>query len=154
MRNEKDLKCVLCGMEAEYVRDGMSLCEKHFKAQQIGEKEIDLVKIQIYTDECHAILSAWISFALVVFSLIVIFYPLYVQATLEGKPYSISGLVGLVGTLGMVLFACIYLYKSSQKYNRNLGKISRMINAVQKGKHLPDLDKLNEWEKEDGDKIG
>jgi hypothetical protein len=144
MRNEKDLKCVLCGMEAEYVRDGMSLCEKHFKAQQIGDKEIDLVKIQTYADRCHTILTIGLSFAFVVFSLFAVFATLYYQSLMAFNFYFVN-----VYNVGMTVVSSLFVityWIFFRKYRKDFRRISRMLNAVQKGEHLPDLDKLEEWE--------
>jgi hypothetical protein len=57
-RDDLDLKCVFCEKEAEYVKDGKSLCENHFKqylqkmeclskAQQVENRETDTLQIKL-----------------------------------------------------------------------------------------------------------
>ena len=115
------------------------------RIQRVENRDLQLLKIQVYADKCHAMLSARISFAFVVFSFIVIFYPLYIQAALEWNPYSLSGLVGLIGTLVIASVAGIHLNKSIQKYNRNLRRISDMVESFRKGEDLPPLEKMDDW---------
>ena len=119
--------------------------EKREKATRKEDNELQLkeTKIQIYTDICHAVLSARLSFVLVIFGFVAIFYPLYIQATLAGNPYSTTGLVGLVGALVLIVFAAIYLSDYIRKYNRNIKRISDMIEAVRKGDDLPPLEEMD-----------
>jgi len=144
MGNEKDLKCVLCGMEAEYVRDGMSLCEEHFKAQQVGDKGIDLMKIQIYADKCHTSLTLGFSFGFVVFGLWGIYATVFYQGWSTFKISEIY--VGWIGMMVMLMVAVIVFGIARIRYDRWYSRISKIINDVQKGKHLPDLDKLDKWD--------
>jgi hypothetical protein len=144
---EKDglnLKCVLCGMEAEYVRDGMSLCEKHFKAQQIGNKEIDLVKIQIYADRCHTSLILGFSLGFVFLGLWGIYATMYYQGWSSFKISDVY--VGWIGMMAMLMVAIIVVGISRIRYDRWYSRISKIINDVQNGKHLPELDKLDKWD--------
>lgn len=115
--------------------------ERREEATRKEDNELQLkeTKIQIYSDRCHAVLSARLSFVLVLFGFVAIFYPLYIQATLAGNPYSANGLVGLVGTLFLTVFAAIYLFDYIRKYNRSIKGISDMIEAVRKGDDLPPL---------------
>jgi len=140
------MKCVICGEKAEYVQSGMSLCEKHFKAQQVGDKEIDLMKIQVYANRCHTFLTVGLSFAFVVFGLFAVFATLYYQSLMAFNFYFVN-----VYNVGMAVISSLFVitfWIFLRKYRRDFRRISRMINTVQKGRHLPDLDKLDEW-KED-----
>lgn len=110
------------------------------------EFQLRMAKIQIYSDSCHAILSLRIAFVIVILGLIVIFYPFYIQATLEGNPFSLTGIVGILGSALLTVVAGVYLYDYIHKYNRNLKRISAMIEAVRKGGDLPPLEKMNSWE--------
>jgi hypothetical protein len=149
MKNEDDLdlKCVLCGMEAEYVRDGMSLCEEHFKAQQIGDKEIDLLKIQIFADRCHTSLMLGFSLGFVYLGLWGVYATVFYQGWSTFKISDVN--VGWIGMAVMLVLAIIILWVSRRRYDRWYNRISKLINAVQKGKHLPDLDKLDKWDWKD-----
>ena len=118
---------------------------KEAKKNEEREFLLKVARIQTYADKCHAILSARISFSLVVFSLIVIFYPFYIQATLQGNPFSISGLVGLLGSLAIAFSAGIILYRNTRRYNCNIKRISDMYEAVRKGEDLPLFEKMDDW---------
>jgi len=59
------------------------------KTKRLNDREfqLDLMKIQIYADRCHTILSSALSFVFVSFSLIVIFYAvLYQSGNFESLP--------------------------------------------------------------------
>lgn len=119
--------------------------EKREKATRKEDNELQLkeAKIQIYTDTCHAVLSARLTFVFVVFGFIVIFYPLYIQAALAGNPFSATGLAGLVGTLVLTTIAAFYLRKYIRKYNGDIERISSMMEAVRKGDDLPPLKEMD-----------
>lgn len=134
----------MCGAEAEYVQSGMSLCEEHSKVQQVGDKGIDSVKMQIYADKCHTLLTIGASFAFVVFGLFAVFATLYYQSLMAFNFYFVN-VYNLGMTVVVILFA-ITCWVFMGRYLRNFRRISRMINAVQKGEHLPDLDKLDKWD--------
>jgi len=145
------MKCVICGMEAEYVQSGMSLCEKHFKAQQVGDREIDFLKIQIQADKRHTQFTSSASFVFAIFGLVAVFITLYYQGLVTSNfIFLLAGLVGIGGIYG-VTFVSLYLNRKS--YSKDLKTISDMIEAVDKGKRLPSLEKLDEWKKEEGERI-
>jgi hypothetical protein len=118
--------------------------EKREKAtrKEGNELQLEVTKIQIYTDMCHAVLSARFTFVFVVFGLIVIFYPLYIQALLAGNAFSSTGLTGLVGTLLLGAIATYYLIKYTREYNGDIKRISDMMEAVRKGDVLPPLKEM------------
>jgi len=123
------------------------ICAKPKEPEKNEEREFQLrlAKIQVYTDRCHALLSVRFSFVLLVFGLIVIFYPLYLQAVLSGNPYSNSGLVGFVGTFAIAIFGALFLRQYVRKYNNSLKRISNMIDVVRNGEDLPPLEKMDDW---------
>jgi hypothetical protein len=139
------MKCVICEKEAEYVKDGMSLCEKHFKAQKVGDKEIDLVKIQIYTDSCHAKVTTLLGFMIAYFvGLSAIFYGVLYQAInatstvsfwISVNTWSYGMIVTVIGTF-IIGFVTLFIYRGDIK------AISRMIEDVKAGKELPPLDRI------------
>jgi hypothetical protein len=138
------MKCVVCGKEAQYVQSGMSLCEEHFKAQQVGDKEIDLMKIQIFSEKLHTYLTITYSFAFVVLGIVGIFLTLYYQAW---STYNIKGLY--VGWVGVVVFSGITIFvmlMARSIYDKQENRISKMLEAVEKGKRLPPLDELHKWD--------
>ena len=137
------MKCVICEMGAEYVKDGMSLCEKHFRAQQIGDKEIDLVKVQIYADRCHTSLVLGFSLGFVVLGLWGIYATLFYQGWSSFKISDVY--VGWIGMMAMLMAALIVIGISRIRYDRWYSRISKIVDEVQKGKHLPELDKLDKW---------
>jgi hypothetical protein len=141
------IKCVICGEEAEYVQSGMSLCEKHFKAQQIETRDIDLVKIQIYADKCHTSLAFGLSFAAVLFGFAAVFVSLYYQSLMQFNTlFAIVGDVGMVAILSSSIIVAGY---SRQKYQKDSERIANMLEAVKEGKQLPILNELDEWKKEE-----
>jgi len=109
--------------------------------------QLRVVKIQTYSDSCHALLSGNFSLGLVFFGFIVIFYPFYLQATLEGHPFSTSGLLGLAGSFVIALIAGVFLSRSILNYKRNFKRISEMYVAVGKGEDLPPLEKMDVWKR-------
>lgn len=150
MRNPKTMKlgqkmkCVICGKEAQYVQAGMSLCEEHFKAQQVGDKEIDLMKIQIYADRIHTFLTIGFSLAFVVLGIVGIFLTLYYQSW---STYNISGLY--IGWIGIIVFsgvAAIVMWIARMRYEEQEKKIPKMLEAVEKGKRLPPFDELHKFD--------
>jgi hypothetical protein len=143
---EKDgsnLKCVICGKEAQYVLSGMSLCEEHFKAQQVGDKDIDLMKIQIYADKCHTFLTVRLSLCFVVLGLWAVFATVYYQGlSTFNFPFVYAGWIGM-GVILVIALIASFVYWAM--YFKDFRRISNMIEAVKKGASLPTLDKLDKW---------
>ena len=137
------MKCVLCGKEAQYVQSGMSLCEEHFKARQIGNTEIDLLKIQIQTDKFHTLFTSSLSLIFAFFGIIAVFLGLYYQGLVSGN--FVTFLAGAIGTAGILGLTFGFLYLTRRDYSKNLKTVSAMIEAVKKGEQLQPLDKLNKW---------
>lgn len=138
------MKCVTCGKEAHYVHSGMSLCEEHFKAQQVGDKEIDLMKVQIYADECHTFLTLGFSLGFVVFGIVGIFLALFYQSW---STYNISGIyIGWIGILVFLGVTAIVMGIVRMRFDKQSSKIPKMLEAIEKGKRLPPFDELNKWD--------
>jgi uncharacterized membrane protein len=138
------MKCVICGKEAQYIQSGMSLCEEHFKAQQVEDKEIDLMKIQLYADRVHTFVTIGFSLAFVIYGIIGVFLGLYYQSW---STYNIRGLY--VGWIGVIIFsavALIVILIAAMSYRRQNSKISKMLEAVEKGKRLPRFDELHKFD--------
>jgi hypothetical protein len=119
--------------------------EKREKATRKEDNELQLkgTKIQIYSDRCHAVLSARLSLVFVIFGLLVIFYPFYIQATLEGNPFSTTGIIGLSGTLLVTGVAGFYLREFTRKYNNDIKRISDMIESLKKSGDFPSLAEMD-----------
>jgi uncharacterized membrane protein len=138
------MKCILCEKEAQYIQSGMSLCEEHFKAKQLGSTETELLKIQIQTDKFHTLLTSTLSFILAFFSTIAVFIGLYYEGLI--MPNFNIFLAGLTGTIVILALTFAFLVDVRKSYSKDLEKVSKMIEAVKKGEQLPPLDKLNKWE--------
>jgi hypothetical protein len=141
-KGDKEIKCVLCGEEAEYVKDGMSLCEMHF-TQQVGNKDIDLMKIQIYAHKCQTFLAVRLSLGFVVLGLWSVFAAVYYQSlSTFNLPFIHAGWVGMgvILTITLIAFGIFWLM-----YYKDSRRISQMIEVVRKGVPLPALDKLDKW---------
>lgn len=113
------------------------------ETKQVASTDTDLMKIQIYADRCHTFLTIGLSFAFVVFSLFAVFATLYYQSLMAFNFYFVN-----VYNLGMTVVSILFVitcWVFMGRHRRDFRRISRMINAVQKGEHLPDLDKLEKW---------
>jgi hypothetical protein len=140
----KNMKCIICRKEAQFVQSGMSLCEEHFKIQQVGDEGVDLVKIQIYADKCHTFLTLGCSLGFVVLGLWGVYATVFYQGWSTFKILDVY--VGWIGMMAMLMGALFVFGVFRIRYGRGHSRISRMINAVQKGEHLPDLDELSKWD--------
>jgi hypothetical protein len=116
------------------------------KTKRLNDREfqLDLMKIQIYADRCHTILSSALSFVFVFFSLIVIFYAvLYQSGNFESIPAFIKAFqTWLVGTFFISAFTLIFLTIVLWRYSGTYEEISKMLEQVRKGKELPELIKM------------
>lgn len=124
------MKCVICRKEAQFVQSGMSLCEEHFKAQQVGDKEIDLLKIQICADRCHTILTIGFSLGFVALGFWGIFATVFYQGWSSFKISDVY--VGWIGMIAMLMLAVTILGIFRVRYDKGHSKVSRMISAVER----------------------
>lgn len=103
------------------------------------DKATDLLKIQIYADRSHTKLTSLLSFIFAFFiGLMVLFYTVLYQGLGPdpGTTWSVGLTVSGISTfafLGWVLW----------DYNKDVKAISRMIETVNKGKPLPEFEKLS-----------
>jgi hypothetical protein len=104
-----------------------------------ASKTTDLLKVQIYADRSHAKLTSLLSFIFAYFTgLMVLFYTVLYQG-LGPSPVT-TWVVGLIGTaVSTVAFLVWVLWD----YFEDVKAMSRMIEAVQRGKSLPELAKLS-----------
>jgi len=109
------------------------------KSQKRRAKTLDLLKIQIYADRSHTKLTSLLSLIFAFFiGLMVLFYTVLYQGLGPdpGTTWSVGLTVSGISTfafLGWVLW----------DYNKDVKAISRMIETVNKGKPLPEFEKLS-----------
>ena len=102
---------------------------------------VELLKVQIFAEKCHANLTIKLSFEfglLLAFS--VVLYTLYSE-----KNFSLvqTG----IGFVVLIFFCSIYIVSTVRGYNKELKKISDMIEIVKEGKELPKLEDLRKMSK-------
>lgn len=97
-------------------------------------REIDLMKVQIYADRCHAMFTSLLSFVFAyLIGLVVLFYTVFYQ----NLPYSlVVWEVGVPSTLGS---SFIFLWIVLRVYLKDFKVISEMIEKVEERKRLPKL---------------
>jgi hypothetical protein len=120
------------------------------KTEKESNRDIDLVKIQIHADRCHAVLTSALSFIFVFFSLVVIFYGvLYQNVNFTSVTAFLTAFnIWYVGTFTIIGVTLIFLFVVRKNYLKNIRAISDMMEAVKEGKDLPPLDELGEWKKQ------
>ena len=102
-----------------------------------------MLKIQIYTDRCHALFTSALSFGIAFFSLVAVFYAVFYQgATSQNLSLIATGYIGIMAITGL---SVIIFYVLRQRYEGITQKISDLIKTVGEGKKLPDLDQLDKW---------
>ena len=110
------------------------------RVQQAENRDLQLLKIQIYSDRSHTQLTIGASLALVIFSLISIFYALYYESLMTSNvPFAIAADFGIVV---IVILAILAARLFVRKYQKDFQSISDMIEAVKKGEELLSLDEL------------
>lgn len=100
-------------------------------------KDVNLLKIQIISEQCHAILTSKLSFifgALIGF--MVLFYTLYYNETFSPFVFWVS-----LSAVSVICFS--YVWSIIKTYNRNMKKISVMIEKVKQGEELPPLEEID-----------
>jgi len=100
------------------------------------DKEIELMKIQIFSERCHARLTTQVTNTYAIFiGFVVFFYTLFYE--------NVIPLLGFIIGLTTFLACTVYeTYHVRQVFKRDVKKISDMIVAVKEGKELPTLEKL------------
>ena len=109
--------------------------------EKMNNRDIDLVKIQIYADRSHAVLTSALSFIFVFFSLVGIFYGILYQniSFTSFATFLTAYNTWAVGTFTIISVTIVFLYSVRRSYLRDLTRISDMINAVKSGEELPSL---------------
>jgi len=100
------------------------------------DKNLELVKIQVFSERTHARLAYTVSTTYAIFiGFFVVFFTLFYQKVLAFETFGFSIIPLLAGTIYEV-------YRVRRGYKRELKKISDMIEAVKEGKELPRLEEL------------
>ena len=115
------------------------------RVQQVENRDLQLLKIQIYSDRSHAQLTIGASIALVIFSLISIFYALYYESLMTMNiPFAIVGDFGIVV---IAISAILTARHFARRYQKDYQTISDMIEAVKGGQLDEPLCELDKWRK-------
>jgi len=116
----------------------------------MNDKEIELLKIQIHADRCHAVLTSALSFIFVFFSLVVIFYGvLYQNLNFTSITAFLTAFnIWYIGTFTITGVTIIFLFVVRNSYLKNIKAISEMIEAVKEGRELPKLEELSKWKEQ------
>lgn len=102
------------------------------KTEEIDYTSIDLVKIQVCSDRCHAILTSNLSF---MFAFFVGFSILLFS--LQSPIREVGFIFLMIGTFGLSLYI-------SWNYRQDLRTISTMIEMIKEGIELPKLEELTQ----------
>jgi hypothetical protein len=101
--------------------------------------EIELLKIEIYSERSHSVLTTKLSYSVTsVVGILVLLYTLYYSQKISDIAFFLS----VVILMGLLLF---YSRKITKAYEEDFTKISKMIENVNNGKSLPELEKLKKW---------
>ncbi len=99
-------------------------------------RDIDLVKIQIFSERAHSRLTSQITNTYAIFiGFVVFFYTLFYENVVPIYGFSIGLAIFLAGTL-------LQTYHVRRVFKRDIKKISDMIETVKKGNQLPRLEEL------------
>lgn len=113
------------------------------KTEKPDNQSIDLMKVQIYADRCHAKFTSILSFVFGYFlALLVVFYSVLYQ-NLGPNPVTTWG-VGLIGTIVSTFGFLAYILKD---YSKDFKAISDMVETIKEGKPLPKLSELSSRKK-------
>jgi hypothetical protein len=108
-------------------------------------RDAEFLKIQVYADKMHTLLTVQASLAFAVFSLLAIFYTLFYEGVFQFKVnMMLTGWEGIFVILALVLASLSLMVRD---YKLNSTKISDMIDAVNNGHILPSLVDLPKWKK-------
>jgi len=100
------------------------------------DREIELLKVQVYGDRCHNRFISLLTIPWAFFiSFSAVFYTLFLQKTM-----SIIIFLGL--QISISAFLVYETYDIRKKYKKDLKKISDIIEKVKNGKELPSLEEL------------
>ena len=112
------------------------MAEKESQSSKKIGKEIELLKIQIYSENVHTALINRLALILIIFvSFITFFYSTY-----SGKTIPMETL--FVGVTIVFLVLIPFVLETMRYSNKELKKISDMIEEVKQGKELSTLEEL------------
>jgi hypothetical protein len=112
------------------------MSEKESEGTQKIDKKIELIKIQIYSENVHRALNNRLALILAIFiAFIGLFY-----SSFYGKAITLEAL--FVGVTIVFLVLIPFVLETMRYSNRELQKISDMIEEVKQGKELPSLQEL------------
>lgn len=120
----------------------MSKEKQHREFRKI-DRNVELLKVQIYAQHSHAKLTSVLSFIFVFFiSFSVLFYTI-----LFGNLGPTPILTWQIGLTALLVFTIGSLVVILWSYTEDFKKISNMIEIVKEGKELPKLEKLGRQRK-------
>ncbi len=108
------------------------------ETKKTNNRDIDLVKIQIYSERIHASYTTVMSYAIaflvggLIFSFTILYESLF--------SLSFIGFMLLVFTF--IIISAVIMYDVSRDYGRNYKEISKLMEMVKEGKELPPLDEI------------
>jgi len=108
------------------------------------DKDIELLKIQYYSNHCHTIFTSRLSFGLALF----IALSLALCAVIWQGLSANSILLGGFGFIIVLVLTVAYLGTIRRDYDESFKYISDMIETVKQGKELPKLEDLGKIELE------
>lgn len=100
------------------------------------DREIELLKVQIYADRCHNRFISLLTIPWAFFiSFSIVFFTLYLENTISLRVFlALEILVGV--------FLLYESYTTRKDYKKGLKNVSEMIEIVKEGKELPRLEDL------------
>ena len=99
-------------------------------------RDVDLLKIQIISEQCHSMLNSKLSFIFgMTIAFLVLFYTLYYDGTFSGLVFSLT-------VSGLLISTYVVMWSTNKQYKKDLMKISDMIEKVKDAKELPPLNEI------------
>jgi len=112
------------------------LQEREGEKSKNVDKNLELVKIQVFSERTHARLAYTVSTTYtILIGFVVVFFTLFYQKVLSLEAFGVSIVPLLAGTI-------YEIYRLRRGYRRELKEISDMIETVKEGKELPRLEEL------------
>jgi VIT1/CCC1 family predicted Fe2+/Mn2+ transporter len=102
-------------------------------------RDIDLMKIEIYADRSHAVLTTMLAF---VFAVLLALFAVLFTLLLQKASIILLALVWVV----MIVFTFPSALYIIADYKEDVGTISTMMEMVKKGIELPELEKIRREE--------
>ena len=116
--------------------EGLKLKERQTDGTRNIDTNIELLKIQIFSERAHAKLTTQVSNTYAVFiGFVAFFYSLYYENVIPVEGFTIGLIIFLVGTI-------FETYHVRQVFKKDVKKISNMLEKVKEGEELPKLEDL------------